>query len=395
MPLPGAVLDSLSNNHVLVDCPKDIENGQGVHMDSDSGQGMRNMDRVMDSVMDMQSGQGAENKRNPKILLEPQGVRTQQQKKVLALCQAESYFVTSYADLSRRLSIPYGTIRHILRKLATMGLVIAKPYASKGKLGLEIEYRGPREPVIVEPESRAGPEGSPPKPDTLSGQDIYREERDNKNPSLWDLGIIEIREYWPFVAEAGLNRGHLHEVRAAFVDQKWALDANTEMLVTESLRYLDWQIEHGGIIDKTGELVKDTVAYWKKSLKSKGYYQKPKGYVDLRQKAIDDLVTAKKHAAAQLRTLLQAQKDEELQAVEQLLEKTIQELVEQGEQHPLWQDVYDGLMAYGRETLQKNGRSVLATPILRGSVKATLRAKWGFTEPAGAPSLPSGGSGLP
>ena len=312
MPLPGAVLDSLSNNHVLVDCPKDIENGQGVHMDSDSGQGMRNMDRVMDSVMDMQSGQGAENKRNPKILLEPQGVRTQQQKKVLALCQAESYFVTSYADLSRRLSIPYGTIRHILRKLATMGLVIAKPYASKGKLGLEIEYRGPREPVIVEPESRAGPEGSPPKPDTLSGQDIYREERDNKNPSLWDLGIIEIREYWPFVAEAGLNRGHLHEVRAAFVDQKWALDANTEMLVTESLRYLDWQIEHGGIIDKTGELVKDTVAYWKKSLKSKGYYQKPKGYVDLRQKAIDDLVTAKKHAAAQLRTLLQAQKDEEL-----------------------------------------------------------------------------------
>ena len=395
MPLPGAVLDSLSTNHVQRDCPKDIKNGQGVHLDSDSGQGIRKMDSVMDSVSDMQSGQGQESKRKPKILLEPQGVRTQQQKKVLALCQTENYFVTSYADLSRRLSIPYGTIRHILRKLASMGLVISKPYASKGKLGLEIEYRGPRESVIIEQESKPVPDCSPPKPDTLSGQDIYREERDNKNPSLWDLGIIEIREYWPFVAGAGLNRGHLHEVRAAFVDQKWALDANTEMLVAESLRFLDWQIEHGGMTDKTGEPVKDPVAYWKKSLKSKGYYQKPKGYADPRQKAIDELVAAKKHAAAQLHALLQAQKDEELQAVEQLLEKTIQELVEQGEQHPLWQAVYDGLMAYGRETLERNGRSVLATPILRGSVKATLRAKWGFTESAGAPSLPSGGSGLP
>ena len=395
MPFPGSVLDSLSGNHVQMDCPKDRENGQAVHMGSDNGQGMRNMDREMDTLADRENGQGTGNKRNPKILLEPQGVRTLQQKKVLALCQAESYFVTSYADLSRRLSISYGTIRHILRKLTALGLVISKPYASKGKLGLEIEYRGPREPVIVEQESRSAPDDSASKTGTLSGQDIYREERDKKNPSLWDLGIIEIREYWPYVAEAGLNRGHLHEVRAAFVDQKWALDANTEMLVTESLRFLDWQIEHGGITDKIGKPVKDPVAYWKKSLKSKGYYQKPKGYIDLRQKAIDDLVAAKKHAAAQLRALLQDQKDEELQAMEQLLGKTIQELVEQGEQHPLWQTVYDGLMPYGRETLQRNGRSVLATPILRGSVKATLRAKWGFTEPAGAPFLPSGGSGLP
>ena len=37
---------------------KDRVNGQGVHMDRDSGQGARCMDRVMDSLLDMQSGQG-------------------------------------------------------------------------------------------------------------------------------------------------------------------------------------------------------------------------------------------------------------------------------------------------------------------------------------------------
>ena len=391
IPLMDVGMDSVPVDPVHMDSPMDRENGQGVHVDSISGQGFPGMDREMDTLMDTQPGQGTENKRNPKILLEPKGVRTLQQKKLLALCQAESYFVTSYADLSRRLSIPYGTIRHILRKLAGMGLVTSKPYSAKGKLGLEIEYRGPWEPVVIAPEEQDVSAPSPAKSDTLFGQPLYKDKIDNKNPSLWDLGITEVREYWPHVAEAGLNRGHFHEVRAAFKDQKWALDANSEMLVAESLRYLDWQLEQGGITDKNGVFVSDPVAYWKKALTSKGYYQKPKGYVDLRQKAIDDLVAAKKHEAAQLRALQQAQKDEEIQAVEQLLERTIQELVEQGEQHPLWQAVYDGLMQYGRETLQRNDRAILATPILRGSVKATLRAKWGFTEPANAPSLPSVG----
>lgn len=390
IPLMVDNMDRVSDNHVHIDSPMDRENGQGVQADRNSGQGSPEMDRVMDTTVDTQSGQVAENKRNPKILLESQGIRTLQQKKLLALCQAESYFVTSYADLSRRLSIPYGTIRHILRKLVAMKLVTSKPYSSKGKLGLEIEYRGPREPIFLPSEEHAETTTCQPQLDTLFGQATYIEEIDNKNPSLWELGSTEIREYWPHVAEAGLNRGHLLEVRAAFKDQRWTLDENSEMLVAESLRFLNWQLEQGGITDKSGVRVADPVAYWKKSLKSKGYYQKPKGYVDLRQKAIDDLVASKQHEAAQLRALLQSQKDEETLALEQLLEQTIQALVEQGEQHPLWQTVYDGLMPYGRETLQRSGRSVLATPILRGSVKATLRAKWGFIETAIAPSPLSG-----
>lgn len=391
MPLIGDSMDRVSENHVQMDCPVDRENGQDVQMDMVSGQGSPGLDRVTDTIVDTLSGQGSKKKNKPAILLESHGIRTQQQKKLLALCQAQGYFVASYAELSRRLSIPYGTIRHILRKLVTLKMVTSKPYCSNGKLGLEIEYRGPREPVILPSEEQFGAPPASPQMDTLSGQASYKEEIDKKNPSLWDLGTTELREYWPCVADSGLNRGHLLEVRAAFKEQRWALDENTEMLVAESLRFLDWQLEQGGITDKTGVRVSDPVAYWKKSLKSKGYYQKPKGYVDLRQKAIDDLVAAKRHEAAQLRALLQIQKDEEALALEQLLEKTIQELVEQGEQHPLWQAVYDALMPYGRETLQRNGRAVLATPILRGSVKATLRAKWGFTEPVTAPSPPSGG----
>ena len=384
--------DTLSTNPVHVNCPKDMVFGQGVQMDRDIGQGSPNVDREMDSLLDTSSGQEEERRRNPKILLESSGIKTLQQKKLLALCQTESYFVTSYADLSRRLSIPYGTIRHILRKLVGMGLVTSKPYSSKGKLGLEIEYRGPREPVLLAQESQGTSQSSPEQPDTLFGQAIYKEEIDNKNPSLWELGLTEIREYWPHVAQAGLNRGHLLQVRKAYLDQKWTIDENTEMLVTETLRYLDWQLEQGGIIDKSGIPVSDPVIYWMKSLMRNGYYQKPKGYVDLRQKAIDDLVAAKQHEAAQRKALLKTQENEEALAKEELLEQTIQELVALGEEHPLWADVYEGLMPYGRETLQRNGRDILATPILRGSVKKTLRAKWGFTEPATAPVPLSGGS---
>lgn len=383
-----SLLDTVSKKPVHMDSPMDIVSGQGVQMDMDNGQGFLELDREMDTLLDTVNGQGQKKECNPKILLEYPEVKTTQQKKFLALCQSESYFITSYAELSRRLSIPYGTVRHILRKLAGTGLVTSKPYSSNGKLGLEIEYRGPREPVVFASDGQE----SPPQMDTLSGQALYKEEIDNKNLSIWELGITEIREYWPYVAQAGLNRGHLLQVKKAYQDQKWAIDENTEMLVTETLRYLDWQLEQGRIIDKNGIPVSDPVIYWMKSLMRHGYYQKPKGYVDLRQKALDDLVMAKQHEALQRKALLQAHKDEEEMAKEELLTQTIQDLVAQGEEHPLWHDVYEALMPYGQETLRRSGRDVLASPILRGSVKKTLRKKWGFTEPAAVPSLPSGES---
>ena len=91
-------------------------------------------------------------------------------------------------------------------------------------------------------------------PDTPVPPSTYREIDESKTvlsiSTIWQTDTQTMRELWPFAAQGGLTPGHLQQLEKAF--RRPGLGRRGVVALT--LRYLDWQLEHGGITDQKGNL---------------------------------------------------------------------------------------------------------------------------------------------
>lgn len=311
-------------------------------------------------------------------------LRTSQQKRLYAYCRERKSFISTHSNLSSELGIPYGTVRGILRRLKQLGLLSVSPYFQGAIQGLHI--------VCAE-------EGSsfiPPQPSALTfcvpdtpvqniaPKEIDRSKTDPSILTIWQTDTQAIRELWPFAAQAGLTPGHLHQLEKAFRAQGW----DGEGVVALTLRYLDWQLEHGGIRDQKGNQVNDPIAYWLCSMKRNGSYQKPKGYVDKAAALRQELLAEEDARLADERRLAAIRRERENLAKEEELESRITGIAEQGEAHPLWAEVYPYLSRIIQDKVKEEGAAILGRLPFSILVRGRLKELYGFlpeTSPGEAP----------
>ena len=300
-------------------------------------------------------------------------LRTNQQKRLFAYCRERKSFISTHAILSRELGIPYGTVRGILRRLKLLGLLAVIPYFQGAIQGLHI--------MSMEEGKSFTPPSSPSclfNPDTPVPPSTYREidrsKTDLSISTIWQTDTQTMRELWPFAAQGGLTPGHLQQLEKAFRAQGW----DGEGVVALTLRYLDWQLEHGGITDQKGNPVQDPIAYWLCSMKRNGSYQRPKGYVDKAAALRLELLAEADAKLADEQRLAAIRHERENLAREEELESRIAEIAEQGEAHPLWAEVYPHLTRLIQDQVKEKGVAILGRPPFSILVRGRLRELYGF-----------------
>lgn len=299
-------------------------------------------------------------------------LRTIQQRRLLEYCREQKSFISTHSNLSSALGIPYGTVRGILRRLKQLGLLTVTPYFQGAIQGLHI--------MCMEGGKTIAPPQSSTPVFSVSDTPIHDlREIDRLKPDLsisliWQTDTQTIRELWPFAAQAGLAPAHLRQLETAFRAQGW----DGEGVVALTLRYLDWQLEHGGITDQKGNQVNDPIAYWLCSMKRNGSYQMPKGYVDKAAALRQELLAEEDARLADERRLAMLRREREDLVRDEELETQIAALSAQGKAHPLWGEVYPHLTRLIQEKVKDEGPSILVRPPYSIIVRGRLKALYGL-----------------
>ncbi len=175
----------LSKELVQVVCPSSAQSLSSEKVDrgiAESGQGM---DSHNGHSPDRGNGQGADSvvgqgtslpdtqpvdtlaaPSEPVFILRQNTMRwTANQGKVLGFFRQYGHCITNLRVIVEKLGIPYGTVRHIIRRLSGAGCIRTKPYNDASVQGIEVWYCGPddaaSQPVMTEaspPVDRAGDE---------------------------------------------------------------------------------------------------------------------------------------------------------------------------------------------------------------------------------------------
>lgn len=344
------------------------------------------MDRVHGQRLDTVDEQGSyRSEPSPALILSPRPIRTmEQQEKVLTFFREAGHCVTQLKLISNTLHIPYGTVRHIIRRLNSLGVLKVKPYCGQGVQGIEVQYVKAADTFPKNSPSDTLSSPSCPQDTssgqstwTPSGQPLHLKKDREKDLSIWTVSIEDIETLWPAVRAAGLFPGHIQKVREAFIQQGWPQE-KAEVIVAQTLRYLDWQLEHGGILDQHGKKVENPIAYWLCSLQRHGYYQQPKGYVDPRVRALQQIEDEEKARLAAKQRIQDLKMEQEKLAQDEEIERTLQALAQEGKAHPLWEQVYTLLPGMLRQKIDSSGSNVLATPMVAGVIRSELKKLYGF-----------------
>ncbi len=351
----------------------DRGNGQGA--DSVVGQGT--------SLPDTQPVDTLAAPSEPVFILRQNTMRwTANQGKVLGFFRQYGHCITNLRVIVEKLGIPYGTVRHIIRRLSGAGCIRTKPYNDASVQGIEVWYCGPGDaaprPVMTAtpPVDRAGDEQAE---WTGGGQPPYMErkiERENKNLSIWNLSREQIHELWPHVCEAGLYASTLRDVKEAL--QRQGIENQPEKIVAQSLRFLDWQLEKGPIIDQRGNPVEKPICYWRASMMRNGYYQKPAGYTDPEEQALRQLVEEENARNAARRALREAQAEKEKQERLEELNAMLRELADRTTDHPLWTEVSAKWTSHTRREIENNPQAICNSPGIAATTRVVLRGLLGF-----------------
>ena len=356
----------------------------------------QSMDTLTEQTMDRGNGQGVNTPNEqsvdtpsgqpevqsvatapPAVLLRDAAVKwTSNQKMVSDFFRKASHCVINYTTLGEKLDIPYGTLRNIIRRLTEAGLIRCKPFRDKAIQGLEVWYCGTAE--VFPTSSWTGCEQPPHIKERKIDSNKFQEEEYKKiNQSIWNLSTEQIEKYWPNARRAGLFSGHLRDAKEAFETQQF-FNEQSEAVVAQTLRYLDWQLGKGPILDSAGKTVGNPILYWLRSLQRKGYYGKPNGYIDHELLALELLEKEQNEILAAKRRILENEAEMEKLAREEELSKILQELAEKGEAHPHWQYVYENLGDWAKGEIRATGSKGLLKPGNSASARIALRRLLGY-----------------
>jgi hypothetical protein len=314
---------------------------------------------------------------------------TANQGKVLGFFRHYGHCVTNYRVIVEQLGIPYGTVRHVVRRLAGAGYIRIEPYNNAAIQGIEVWYCGPADavpqrvmPEITRPVDRAASPADMARDEqagwTGAGQPPYmeREIEREKNLSIWNLSREQIRELWPHVCEAGLYASTLQDVKEAL--QLQGIENQPEKIVAQSLRFLDWQLEKGPIIDQHGNPVTNPVSYWRASMMRNGFYQKPAGYTDPEEQALRQLAEEENARNAARRALREAQAEKEKQERREELNGMLRELAERTTAHALWAAISAKWTPHTRREVENNPQAIVNSPGIAATTRVALRELLGF-----------------
>lgn len=199
---------------------------------------------------------------------------------------------TTLSVLTEMTGIEDRSLRRILTDWEANGIV----QKQSGQFGVELRLLIDDQPA---PPRKAAPK---PRQGTLTG--------------------LELADVCPNLHAAGFTEVHLKRITAALTKQ----DIDTSHVWT-GLRYAEWELANGKMVDKTGGPIASPVDWVYKSLISDGTYRIPKGYVSptekLRRQAEEEL--AREREALETLERLRAEKEElELQKqIETLLAQVL------------------------------------------------------------------------
>lgn len=308
--------------------------------------------------------------------------------KVLKFFQAHRHCRTNYRYIAREHGIPFGTVRRIVQRLVSAGYIRYQPFRDGSQQGIEVRYVGPER--VGSPEDIvAHHAGNERDDDTLLGQakwaesehPAHIEEREierKKDPSIWNLSTEQIEELWPHVKKAGLFASHLREVRDALEIQ--GIEDKPGKLVALTLRYLDWQLARGPIIDQYGKTVDSPIAYWRAAMKRNGYYQKPAGYEDPHDLYLREALEIEAGRTEMRRKQELLRQENEKTERREELDLVLQALVEQGESHPNWDGVYEHWTPATRNEVTVRRDAIVKSPGVAATTRIALRKIFGWPE---------------
>jgi hypothetical protein len=323
---------------------------------------------------------------------------TDNQIKVLGMFRQCRHCVTNHKAIGEKFGIPYGTVRNIIRRLTSTGLIRSELYINAAIRGIEVWYCGSA-PCPFVPDS-SGMAQSPRIEDEQAGctapeQHVwtgaehltrtggehlaYKEDRkkeygieiQEKNQSIVTLAKGQINELWPSMGKAGLFASHIREVLSAMVIQ--GIEETPEKIIAQSLRFIDWQLSQGALKDKHGKDVLDPVAYWRAAMKSNGFYQKPPGYIDPEVLALQQLSEEGEAKVKAMHALAQQRAEMEKAARRTELDAILQSLINEGENHRLWPQVHAAWTENVRLEVKKNPQAILSSPGIAAATRIYLR----------------------
>ncbi len=154
------------------------------------------------------------------------------------------------------------------------------------------------------------------------------------------------------------------------------IENSPERVVAQTLNFLDWQLAKGPIIDQHGKAVSDPIAYWRAAMKRNGYYQKPAGYADPNELFLEE----ERAQNETLRKLAREREEKEKLQRRELLDGILQALVDEGEQHPLWEQVVEQWTAITRAEVARNPSAIVSHPGIAAATRVAVRLISGWPE---------------
>lgn len=198
--------------------------------------------------------------------------------------------IISYDEISIQVKIPRGTVRGNIKTLSYLGFI--RPYPNRtGKIqGLSFKFNTKICKLFCEvqglefPLSLIGtPSAQTISTPTPSPCDQIERNTYTIKEKIMALTPDDILLRYPKLTAYGLCPNQIHQFVSTLEKNNFPL---TNLL--PSLDHLNWELEHGTLIDGTGKIVVKPLGYFYNSIAQNGYYRSPNGYVSPEDQIIFD-----------------------------------------------------------------------------------------------------------
>lgn len=194
-------------------------------------------------------------------------LRSNNHKNLLSYLSSQQIWYTKNQEISDGSGLPYETVRGGLRKLESIGC-IKKSMNSNNGLKLEVLIPAGELGISTEQANRTG---SSDKIDRLYNKSFYLTQKDTDR-------------LWPKTSARGFHVAHYRELIQDF-ESKGFEPSN----IKQALNYIEFQLSQNALVDQHGNPVGDVPAWLLKSLRSNGYYSRPRNYVSPEEQVHRDL----------------------------------------------------------------------------------------------------------
>ena len=230
-------------------------------------------------------------------LCPPVEAATLAQKTLLRYFQVNGPHVTNYDLIAAETDVPRGTVRRVVKKFVTLGMLEKRPWREGNKQGVFFALLHNRAPEL---NTRTEHPFRAPEPGTRNEHAPHSLKIDRLN--TLSISQETLAMTWPHLVRAGFGADQMEQI----VDNLDQLGKPTDRIVA-GLDHAEWELENGKMLDKNGQPVTDPCSWVFTALARTGYYRRPKGYVSPEEQAAKDAEAEAKAVVAARQAAEQAQ----------------------------------------------------------------------------------------